>query len=1517
MKRQQRQAQDRSGQGVPLGGIGLYDPRFEHDACGVGFVANISGERSHAILEMGIQAAVNLTHRGAVDADAKTGDGAGILTQIPARLFERELAKLKQRVQSPDDLGVGMLFLPQEASAAERCRRLIDEVIQRSGVRLLGWRRVPLDASVLGDKAAATMPTIEQLLVGRPESVVPEAYERLLYLVRKRIEQRLLQERIDDCYIPSFSSQTVVYKGLFVAPQLRRFYLDLQDPLFETSIALFHQRYSTNTFPNWYLAQPFRMLGHNGEINTLQGNRNWMRAREPELHSELWGAQIDELKPIVQAGGSDSASLDNVLEAIVMSGRDVLHGMMMTVPEAWENMPAMDPERKAFYEYHACLMEPWDGPAALAFTDGRVIGATLDRNGLRPARYIVTKDGLVIMASEVGVLEIEPSRIAIKGRLGPGRMIAVDTVRRRFLADDEIKAVVVKRQPYGAWLSKQLMRLESDTETVPANGQGSPERLSRLIQQQVAFGYTSEDVAMILKPMATDAKDPVYSMGDDIPLAVLSRRPRLLYTYFKQLFAQVTNPPIDPIREELVMSLNCYLGVRHSMFEETPQHAHLVQLQSPVLMNEELERLRGLSDPLYKAAMLSTLFDARRGEVALATAVRRLCEEASRAIAQGAHLLVLSDRGVDHGRAHIPALLAVGAVHHHLIHRGQRMKASLILESGEPREIHHFAALIGYGATAVNPYLALESVEGLVASGEITELPVEKALTNYRKAIEQGLLKIMSKMGISTVTSYHGAQIFEAIGLHESLVEECFTGTASNVSGIGYEDIAADVLRWHAVAFPSEGTPAMDVGGFYRFRREGEYHAFNPDVIKSLHEATRKANADAYVRYAQLVNTREPVTLRDLLVFKPAQPVPVEEVEPVESIMKRFATASISHGALSREAHRTLAIAMNRIGAKSGSGEGGEDPERYKPLLNGDSMCSAIKQVASGRFGVTPAYLMSARELEIKMAQGSKPGEGGQLPGYKVSAEIARIRHTVEGVTLISPPPHHDIYSIEDLAQLIYDLKHINPGARVSVKLVAEAGVGTIAAGVAKAHADLILISGHDGGTGASPLSSIKNAGSAWELGLSETQQVLMLNDLRGRVKLRTDGGMKTGRDVVIAALLGAEEYGFGTAALVVEGCVMARQCHLNTCPVGVATQDPKLRAKFTGTPEAVVAFFRYIAEEVRHLLASLGARSLDEIIGCVELLQAREDVALPKAQRLRLHRILTQVDPSGKSPRRCRQERNDWHHDVVLDDQIIADATAAIEQGTSVRLSYPIQNIHRTVGAKLSGVIAQRYGDTGLPEGTIEIQLAGSAGQSFGAFNIRGVRLVLTGEANDYVGKGINGGELVVRPPSELTFVWHEHVIIGNTVMYGATGGALYAAGRAGERFCVRNSGGRAVVEGVGDHGCEYMTGGVVVVLGEAGRNFGAGMTGGVAYVLDEADDFPQRYNPQLVTIQRLQTEDDVELVRSMVRRHLELTGSPRAESVLAHWATYQPRFWKVQPKEQVAKIEAALAADNVGTRS
>ena len=1501
----------------PPATLGLYDARFEHDACGVGFIASIAGERSHAIVEMGIQAVVNLTHRGAVDADAKTGDGAGILTQIPSRLFARELAVLKQSVSSPDDLGVGMLFLPKEEPVAERCRRIVEEAIGQTGLRLLGWRRVPVDASVLGDKAAATQPRIEQVLIGRPASIAPDAYEASLYLVRKRIERRLLEERIEGCYIPSCSRRTIVYKGLFVAPQLRRFYLDLQDPLFESAIVLFHQRYSTNTFPNWFLAQPFRMLGHNGEINTLQGNRNWMRAREPEFHAAVWSDQIDDLKPIVQAGGSDSASLDNVLEALVMSGRDPLHAMMMLVPEAWENMPAMDQVRKAFYEYHACLMEPWDGPAALAFTDGRVVAAALDRNGLRPARYCVTKDGLVVMASEVGVLDIEPSRVARKGRLGPGLMIAVDTGRRRFLSDDEIKAAIVARRPYADWLSQRLTRLRMPAGSVPSNGYGSPERLSALVQQQAAFGYTSEDLAMIVKPMATDSKDPVYSMGDDIPLAVLSRRPRPLYAYFKQLFAQVTNPPIDPIREELVMSLNCYLGMRRSIFEETPDHARLAQLQSPIVTDGELEALRRLTDPAFKTLTIPALFDVRQGPQGLEPAVRRLCEAASRAVAQGARLLIVSDRGVDRDRAPIPMLLAVGAVHHHLIRRGQRMRVSLIAETGEPREIHHFAALIGYGASAVNPYLALESVAGLVAAGEIKDLPLEKALTNYRKAIEQGLLKIMSKMGISTITSYHGAQIFEVIGLNEALVEACFTGTTSSISGIGYEEIAASVLRFHATAYPDAGAPALDVGGFYRFRREGEYHAFNPEIVKSLQEATRKANPEAYERYAHLIGTREPVALRDLLAFKTAaRPVPLEEVEPAEAIMRRFATASISHGALSREAHQTLAIAMNRIGAKSGSGEGGEDPARYKPLPNGDSTCSAIKQVASGRFGVTPEYLISARELEIKMAQGSKPGEGGQLPGHKVSAEIARIRHTIEGVTLISPPPHHDIYSIEDLAQLIYDLKHINPQARVAVKLVAEAGVGTIAAGVAKGHADVILISGHDGGTGASPLSSIKNAGSAWELGLSETQQVLVLNDLRGRVRLRTDGGMKSGRDVVMAALLGAEEYGFGTAALVVEGCVMTRQCHLNTCPVGVATQDPKLRGKYTGTPEAVIAFFRYIAEEVRRLLASLGARGLDEIIGRVDLLQVRGDVALPAAQRLRLDRILAQVDPSGRSARRRMQERNDWHHDVVLDDTILADAAAAIERQQPVRLAYPIQNIHRTVGAKLAGVIAQRYGDAGLPEGTIEVQLTGSAGQSFGAFNIRGVRLILVGEANDYVGKGMNGGEVALRPPLEATFESHENVILGNTVMYGATGGALYAAGRAGERFCVRNSGARAVVEGIGDHGCEYMTGGAVVILGETGRNFGAGMTGGVAFVLDERGEFPHRYNPQLVVVEPLQAAEDVELVRAMVLRHLELTGSPRAETVLARWDILLPKFWKVHPKEQVAKIEAALAADKVGVR-
>ncbi len=1484
----------------------LYDPRDERDACGTGFVADLSGRPSHRIVEHAVEAVINLTHRGAVSADGKTGDGAGLLTQLPRRLFLRELRRMGGRLDREHDLGVGVVFFPREPERRRLCQKVVEGTLIRRGIWILGWRETPVDPTALGDTALRTMPDIQHCLVARPAGAADDEFERSLYLARKEIEQQVLGEGIRDFYIPSFSARTIVYKGLFVAPQLPRFYRDLTDPLYESALAVFHQRYSTNTFPTWFLSQPFRMLAHNGEINTLNGNLNWTYARERELHSSLWRSEVERLRPLILPDGSDSAMLDNVLEALVLSGRDVRHAFMMLVPEPWEQMPHMDPELRAFYEYHACITEPWDGPAALAFSDGVVVGATLDRNGLRPARYLVTDDGLCLMGSEVGLLPIDPARVVRKGRLGPGQMIAVDTSRGRLLDDRAIKREFATRQDYGKWLARHLVTLDG---LLPPAGEETPADPAARLALQAAVGYSDEELTYVLKPMFAEKKEPVWSMGDDTPLAVLTPRPRPFYGYFKQKFAQVTNPPIDPLREQLVMSLNTYLGPRQSLLEETEFHARLIRLPSPVLSDAELAALYRLEG--FPAVRLSTRFPVADGPAGLEAALHRLTDAASHAVDAEPALLVLSDRGVDAAHAAVPMLLAVGAVQHHLIRHGKRMKVSLVCETADAWDVHHLACLIGYGASAVNPYLALETVRGLARAPERGEAPLDpdRAVANYKTALEYGLRKVISKMGISTIASYHGAQVFEAVGLASAVVDRCFTGTPSRIGGIGYAEIAAEVLARHAEAFAGRRSRLPDAG-FYRFRKEGEAHAFNPNVVKALHAAVRSGRYEDYRRYAELVNGREPLALRDLLAFRPDRPpVPVDEVEPVEAIVRRFSTQAMSIGALGPEAHKTLATAMNRLGARSNTGEGGEDPGWWEPLPGGDLAASKIKQVASARFGVTPEYLIRAEQLEIKMSQGSKPGEGGQLPGHKVAAHIARIRRATPGIPLISPPPHHDIYSIEDLAQLIYDLKMVNPRATVGVKLVAEAGVGTIAAGVAKGYADVVLISGHDGGTGASPVSSIKNAGVPWELGLAETQQVLVMNDLRGRVTLRVDGGMKTGRDVLVGALLGAEEFGFGTASVVAVGCVMARQCHLNTCPVGIATQREDLRAKFAGTPEMAVHFFRHVAQEVRELLAALGYRRLDEVVGRTDLLAPAPGRATGKPALLDLARILAPADADGARPRRRVQERND-RPDRPSDVQLLAAAAPALEDGTPVRLRYAIRNVDRTVGARLAGEIARRYGDVGLPEGTIEVRFDGSAGQSFGAFCVPGMRLVLEGDANDYVGKGMGGGEIVIRPPRRSRFASHENAIVGNTVLYGATGGRLFAAGRAGERFAVRNSGATAVVEGVGDHGCEYMTAGCVVVLGETGRNFGAGMTNGTAFVYDESGDFPTRFNPELVRIARVEESEDAARLRELVTRHLDATGSRRAAALLDDWAAALGRFWKVipLPAEAIARtIEVA----------
>ena len=1470
----------------------MHEHLYEKDACGVGFIANRSGNRSHAILEMAIQAVTNLTHRGAVAADAKTGDGAGILTQIPEKLFKKELDKFKARIDSINDLAVGMIFLPKNDPVAhQQGHQIVANILKQHGFPILGWRSVPIDISALGEKALTTLPSVQQVLIGRPNHITLDKYERRLYLICKEIEHRVTEEQIPDCHIASFSHRTIVYKGLLAAPQLAMFYPDLYDPDFDASLAVFHQRYSTNTSPTWSLAQPFRMLAHNGEINTLMGNRNWMRAREAELNSPIWKDDIKKLAPIINPHGSDSMSLDNALELLTHSDRSILHSMMCLIPEAYEQIPDMSEELKNCYQYLSCVSEPWDGPAAVVFSDGIIVGACLDRNGLRPARYKVTDDGLVVMGSEVGIIELDDSRVVRKGRLGPGQMIAVDTLRSELLLDTEIKHEVAHLKPYGKWINKRT-HLSDLNPQAPGTITPIPDDLQ---MQQKAFGYMIEDVERFIKPMVLQAKESIGSMGDDTPPAVISRNPRLLYHYFKQLFAQVTNPAIDSLRERLVMSLTTYLGKRHSLLTETEHHAKVIRLISPILTNEELNALKTQDLPDFKHTTIPVCFPVSSGPQGLEKALDTLCENVLDAVSAGNTLLVLSDKDVNAEYAPIPMLLAVGAVHHHLIREGKRMQVSLIIEAGDPREEHHYAVLLGYGADAINPYLVFSTIAQLAENDEFEELNTEQAINNYKEAVEKGILKIMAKMGISTVSSYRGAQIFEAIGINSSVIDQCFTGTPSRLSGIGFEHIAAETFHFHTKAFGGiDDRRTLQEAGYFRFRRNGEFHAFNPTVFKAMHKFVKSGDAEDYAEYVEAVEGGDPSSLRDLLAFKPSTPIPVEEVEPAEDIVRRFTTGSMSFGALSRETHETLAIAMNRLGAKSGSGEGGEDTGRFVQQPNGDLASSALKQVASGRFGVTPQYLASARELEIKMAQGSKPGEGGQIPGHKVTLEIAKIRHSIPGVPLISPPPHHDIYSIEDLAQLIYDLKQVNPRAKVAVKLVSEFLIGTIASGVAKGYADVIQISGHEGGTGASPLSSIKNAGTPWELGLAETQHRLVENELRDRVVLRVDGGMRSGRDIVIAAMLGAEEYGFGTSAMVATGCVMARQCHLNTCPVGVATQDPALRAKYPGTPEMVVNFMLGVANEVRTILANLGHKTLNDIIGRPELLQLADLVDYPKAATLDLTEILSPADPTGESPRYHLHERNN-RVDIPLDDQILVDAATAIKKKEPIQLSYNIRNTHRTVGAKLSGEIAFQYGDTPLPKETIRCYFKGSAGQSFGAFCISGLQLILTGEANDYVGKGMAGGVIVIKPSSDARFKSHENAIIGNTVLYGATSGSLYAAGRAGERFCVRNSGATAVVEGVGDHGCEYMTGGTIVILGETGRNFGAGMTGGFGYVLDENQQFENKINPELIKLERVTEKVDEDTLVDLIQKHFELTESRRSEQILANWDVFLPLFWKI----------------------
>jgi glutamate synthase domain-containing protein 2/glutamate synthase domain-containing protein 1/glutamate synthase domain-containing protein 3 len=1474
---------------------GLYDPAQERDSCGIGFVANIKGQKSHDIIVKGIQVLINLTHRGACGCDPETGDGAGVLIQIPHKFFARECAKRGFTLPAAGEYGVGMTFLPVERHDRLQCEGILERIVTEEGLTVLGWRDTPINGAAIGREARNSQPYIQQIFVSRGKGMNEDQLERKLYLVRKRAENEVAKSDLPEksfFYMPSFSCRTIVYKGLLLAPQIANFYPELSDPDVISALCLVHQRFSTNTFPTWQLAHPYRFIAHNGEINTLRGNVNWMHARQSVLESPLFGADIKKLFPIIQPGGSDSASFDNALELLVMAGRGISHAMAMLIPEAWSGNPDMNPQKRAFYEYHASLMEPWDGPAAIAFTDGRSIGATLDRNGLRPARYLVTNDDLIIMASEAGVLPVKPEDVKLKGRLQPGKMLLVDTVGGRIISDKELKANLYGRNPYQLWIKENQVQIHELPE--PPREYGT-ER-DTLLQRQRAFGYTDEDLKMILGPMAAKGEEPIGSMGADTPLACLSDKPQPLFNYFKQLFAQVTNPPIDPIREEMVMSLISYIGTERNILAETPQHCHTLRLPHPILTNRDLERLRRVSQGSFLATTLPMLFAVEEGERGLERALGQLCRRASLAIQSGYTLLILSDRGLDRDYAPIPSLLALAAVHNHLVREETRTQVALIIESGEPREVMHFALLIGYGASAVNPYLALETLQ----AGQLQDTGVqpEKAVTHFIKAINKGLLKTFSKMGISTLQSYRGAQVFEAIGLSKHLVEGYFTGTVSRIEGVDLDVLAREAILKHQHAFQprNESDTDLAIGGTYQYRERGEYHLFNPQTIAKLQHAVRQNSFATFQEYTELIDgqNRQLTTLRGMLEIKKAdEPIPLEEVEPVASIVKRFATGAMSFGSISKEAHETLALAMNRIGGKSNTGEGGEDEERFA-----DGRRSAIKQVASGRFGVTVNYLVNADELQIKMAQGAKPGEGGQLPGHKVDETIARVRHSIPGVGLISPPPHHDIYSIEDLAQLIYDLKNVNPKARIAVKLVAEVGVGTVAAGVAKAHADVVLIAGDSGGTGASPLSSIRHAGIPWELGLAETHQVLVLNDLRGRIRVQTDGKLQTGRDVVIAALLGAEEFGFSTAPLVALGCIMMRKCHLNTCPVGVATQDPALRAKFRGTPEHVINFFFFIAEQVRGYMAQMGFRTFDEMVGRVDMLDPRKALDHWKAKGLDLSMLLYNPQVPLRIARRCVQAQ-DHGLDQALDYKLIDHARETIEGGEPIVIKLPIRNIHRTVGAMLSGEIARRHGSAGLPDGTIHFQFTGSAGQSFGAFLAHGVTLELEGDANDYVGKGLSGGKLIVYPPRASNFLPEENIVIGNVALYGATSGEAFLNGMAGERFAVRNSGATAVVEGLGDHGCEYMTNGLVVVLGKVGRNFAAGMSGGIAFVLDDKGDFAdKRCNTAAVDLESV-GEADAGLLHGLIYRHVESTASPRGKWILENWEQMVPKFVKVFPHE------------------
>ncbi len=1492
---------------------GLYDSQLEHDACGVGFIVHQKGQKSHDIIENALTILLNLDHRGACGCEINTGDGAGILMQVPHKFLKKVAAAENITLPEPGQYGVGMMYASRDPQQRQKSREIFEKVVTQEGQKVLGWRDVPTDNSSLGDTAKFSEPFMQQVFIERNPNITDDlAFERKLYVIRKLSHTVIRVPGHDPFwYISSLSCRTMVYKGMLMPVQVGDYYPELHDPDMESALGLVHSRFSTNTFPSWERSHPYRYIAHNGEINTLRGNINWMTARQSMFESEAFGEDMKKIQPVINIEGSDSTIFDNALELLVLSGRSLPHAVMMMIPEPWTAHESMSDEKKAFYDYHSCLMEPWDGPAAIAFTDGTMMGAVLDRNGLRPSRYYVTKDDLVIMASEAGVLPIEPERIASKGRLQPGRMFLVNMEEGRIIADEEIKHQIATEHPYRDWLNQYKVKLDQLKDPTPET---RPPVTGNVIQRQSAFGYTFEDLRVLITPMARDGVEAVGSMGTDTPLAVLSDRPKLLYNYFKQLFAQVTNPPIDSIREEIITSAQTTIGAERNLLDPQPESCHLIELQSPILSNEQLAKLKYISEGNFKSATIPILFNPKLGTQGLEERLDAIFAEADQAIANGVNLIILSDQDISSEQAPIPALLAVSGLHHHLIRKGTRTRVGIVLESGEPREVHHFATLIGYGCGAINPYLAFETINDMIQEGLLVNVDYKTACKNYIKSATKGVIKVASKIGISTIQSYRGAQIFEAVGLNKSVVDKYFSWTASRIEGADLNIIAQEAILRHSHAFPDREVNGhtLDVGGEYQWRKDGEAHLLSPEAIHSLQKAVRVGDYELYKKYAAGVNEQNQkyFTLRGLLQFKQRQPIPIEEVEPVEAIMKRFKTGAMSYGSISQEVHEALAIAMNRIGGKSNTGEGGEDPERYTwTNEQGDSKNSAIKQVASGRFGVTSLYLSQAKEIQIKMAQGAKPGEGGQLPGKKVYPWIAKVRHSTPGVGLISPPPHHDIYSIEDLAQLSHDLKNANRDARISVKLVSEVGVGTIAAGVSKAHADVVLISGFDGGTGASPQTSIKHAGLPWELGLAETHQTLVLNNLRSRIVVETDGQMKTGRDVVIAALLGAEEYGFSTAPLVTLGCIMMRVCHLNTCPVGIATQDPKLRAAFTGDPQHTVNFMTFIAQEVRELMAQLGFRSINEMVGRTDVLEAKQAVDHWKAKGLDFSKILYQPDVTPDVGRYC-QISQDHGLEKSLDMTTLLElCKPAIEKGEAVKATLPIKNVNRTVGTILGNEITKNHWE-GLPEDTVHLHFQGSAGQSFGAFVPKGVTLELEGDANDYLGKGLSGGKIILYPPKASTFVAEENIIVGNVALYGATSGEVYIRGIGGERFAVRNSGVNAVVEAVGDHGCEYMTGGKVVVLGSTGRNFAAGMSGGVAYILDEAGDFATRCNTSMVGLETLEDPEEIDSLYQLIQNHVNYTGSEKGQKVLANWEEMVPKFVKVMPRDYKRVLEAIQSA-------